>query len=134
MWFYGMVGDDQYRDPWLDEAFASYAEGLVDAGASRDAERALDAPGAVGPSMGDFAAGGAGSYVEVVYGKGEAALLTARERAGAQAFDAAIRCYVDAKAWTIATPADVGAALSRLPAATAVLVRAGAIRPGDVPR
>ena len=26
MWFYGMVGNSQFRDPWLDEAFASFAE------------------------------------------------------------------------------------------------------------
>ena len=28
-WFYGLVGNDQGRDPWLDEAFATYAEALV---------------------------------------------------------------------------------------------------------
>src|SRR4051812_36243699 len=27
-WFYGLVGDDQARDPWLDEAFATYIEAL----------------------------------------------------------------------------------------------------------
>jgi peptidase M1-like protein len=25
-WWYGLVGDDQYREPWLDEAFATYFE------------------------------------------------------------------------------------------------------------
>jgi aminopeptidase N len=25
-WFYGIVGDDQYRQPWLDESFASWNE------------------------------------------------------------------------------------------------------------
>ena len=30
MWFYGMVGNSQFRDPWLDEAFASWAESVVD--------------------------------------------------------------------------------------------------------
>lgn len=30
MWFYGMVGNSQFRDPWLDEAFASWAEAVVD--------------------------------------------------------------------------------------------------------
>jgi hypothetical protein len=25
-WWYGIVGDDQYREPWLDEAFATYFE------------------------------------------------------------------------------------------------------------
>ena len=29
-WFYAMVGDSQARHPWLDEAFATYAEQLVD--------------------------------------------------------------------------------------------------------
>ena len=58
-----------------------------------------------------------GTYFDVVYGKGGAALLAAREAAGPEAFDAAIRCYVDANAWSIATPDDVGAALADLPAA-----------------
>jgi hypothetical protein len=132
MWFYGMVGDDQYRDPWLDEAFASWAEGLVDPPPADGLARALQRPGDVGDAIGQFTDDE--QYFAVVYGKGEAALLTARERAGPGAFDAAVRCYVDAEAWTIATPADVGAALARLPAATAVLEQAGALRPGDVPR
>ena len=25
-WWYALIGDDQARDPWLDEAFASYSE------------------------------------------------------------------------------------------------------------
>ena len=39
-WFYGLVGDDQGRDPWLDEGLASYAEfrheGAVDSARRRD--------------------------------------------------------------------------------------------------
>lgn len=132
MWFYGMVGDDQYRDPWLDEAFASWAEGLVDPPDAPGLEQALQRPGDVGDAIGDFADDD--QYFSVVYGKGEAALLTARDRAGADAFDGAVRCYVNANAWTITTPADVGAALAHLPAATGVLVDAGALTPGDVPR
>jgi hypothetical protein len=132
MWFYGMVGDDQFRDPWLDEAFASYAEGLVDPPPAAATRRALQVRGDVGAAIGDFPTTDA--YFRVVYGKGEAALLTARQRAGAAAFDAAVRCYVNARAWTVATPADVGAALAALPAAVRVLLDAGALRPGDVPR
>ena len=74
------------------------------------------------------------TYFRVVYDKGGAALLAAREAAGAEAFDAAIRCYVDASAWTIATPEDVGRALADLPEALAVLNRAGALDKDDVPR
>ncbi|MBW8767514.1 MAG: peptidase M1, partial [Geodermatophilales bacterium] len=60
--------------------------------------------------------------------------LAARRAAGPEAFDAALLCYIDANAWTIATPSDVGAALADLPAALAVLVRAGALDKDDLPR
>ena len=77
--------------------------------------RRLAIDGDVGGSMAAFP--GDGTYFAAVYGKGAAALLTARQQAGAEAFDAALRCYVDAQAWSIATPADVAAALADLPAA-----------------
>ena len=48
------------------------------------------------------------------------------------AFDAAIRCYVDTRAWTIARPADLARALSGLPRAVDVLVDAGALKRSDV--
>ena len=59
-------------------------------------QRALQGPGEVGAAIGDFH--DTGDYFRVVYGKGEAALLTARQQAGAAAFDAAVRCYVNAAA------------------------------------
>ena len=74
------------------------------------------------------------TYFRVVYDKGGAALFAAREAAGAEAFDAAIRCYVDASAWRIATPEDLGRALADLPEALAVLNTAGALDKDDVPR
>jgi hypothetical protein len=131
MWFYGMVGDSQFRDPWLDEAFASYAESVTGEPSPALVARLLATDGDVGGSMASFPDDS--RYVTAVYGKGEAALLTAREQAGAAAFDAALRCYVDAQAWRIATPADLARALADLPAALAVLQRAGALRPEDLP-
>jgi hypothetical protein len=131
MWFYGMVGDDQFRDPWLDEAFASWAEGLVDPPSEASVRHDLGLPGSVGEAIGGFA--DSDQYFAVVYGKGEAALLTARQAAGADAFDAAVRCYLNANAWTVATPADVGAALAPLPKAVDVLVEAGALTRQDIP-
>jgi hypothetical protein len=132
-WFYGMVGDSQFRDPWLDEAFATYAEATLDPQSADYLEGAIDLPGEVGGSMVDFA-GSDDDYFDVVYGKGAAALLEARSTVGADAFDAALRCYVDANAWTIATPADVAVALADLPEAVAILGEAGAIPKSDVPR
>jgi Peptidase family M1 domain len=129
MWFYGMVGDSQFRDPWLDESFASYAE-TVDA-PRPELGGALGVPGDVGAAMDEFP--GDRDYVQRVYGKGAAALLAAREAAGPAAFDAAVRCYVDAQAWTTATPEDLARALGDLPAALDVLVTAGALQPEDLP-
>jgi hypothetical protein len=127
-----MVGNSQFRDPWLDEAFASWAEALADPGSGLVDESALDMAGPVGGDMGDYE--NSRSYFRLVYDKGGAALLAARRAAGPDAFDAAVRCYVDAAAWSIATPGDVAAALADLPEALAVLAGAGAIDKGDVPR
>ncbi len=123
MWFYGMVGNDQGSNPWLDESFATYAEGLVtgqqvDPGAL---QQSLD----VGLPIGEFS--GAETYIDIVYGKGSAMLDLAREESGADAFDSAIRCYVNANAWQIARPQDVESALRELPAALDVLRGAGAL-------
>jgi Peptidase family M1 domain len=131
MWFYGMVGNSQFRDPWLDEAFASWAESVADRGQDLVDEDAITLDGPVGGAMTDYA--DPGQYFQLVYDKGGAALLAAREAAGAEAFDEAIRCYVDATAWSIATPEDVGRALADLPAAVAVLNRAEALGKDDLP-
>ncbi|MCW2617671.1 MAG: putative alanine aminopeptidase [Modestobacter sp.] len=131
MWFYGMVGDSQFRDPWLDEAFASYAESVTGEPPAAQVAGLLGTDGDVGGSMASFPDDR--RYGTAVYGKGAAMLLTARQQAGAEAFDAALRCYVDAQAWTIATPADVGTALAGLPAALTVLQQAGALDPEDLP-
>jgi hypothetical protein len=48
------------------------------------------------------------------------------------AFDAAVRCYLDVRAWSIATPADVATALAGLPVARDVLVTAGALDAADL--
>ncbi len=122
MWFYGMIGNSQYRDPWLDEAFASYAELLVDEHSPDTSDLSL--PGEIGSSMGDFR--DADEYFAVVYGKGRAALISAREAAGSDAFDEALRCYINAQAWQIAVPDDLVAALEGLPEALAILDEAGA--------
>ncbi len=123
-WFYGMVGDSQATHAWLDEAFASYAEQLVD----NDAPPAgtLNMPGNVDAPTASY-----GSYdrlyYSVTYDKGSAALQAARAAAGPAKFDAAIRCYVNANAWRIANPSDLETALRGLPAAISVLRKAHAL-------
>jgi hypothetical protein len=118
-----MVGDAQSRDPWLDEAFASFAEQLVD---SDPDQQGAGQSRQVGKGINDFPSDNA--YYTTVYGEGAAALHRARAAGGAAKFDAALRCYVNANAWRIARPKDVAAALASLPAALKVLRQAGAIK------
>jgi hypothetical protein len=132
MYFYGMVGNSQFRDPWLDEAFATYAEYLTDPPPADLVEGTLGAEGAVGASIAEFPDDDL--YFRTVYGKGGAALLTARERAGAEAFDRALRCYLALNAWATATPEELVAALAALPEALDVLVFAEALDESDLPR
>jgi hypothetical protein len=123
-WFYAMVGDSQAQHAWLDEAFASYAEQLVDN--DGPPASALDLVGAVDRPTASYGLNVSG-YYRTTYDKGAAALHAARQATGAAAFDRAIRCYVNANAWRIVNPADLSAALAKLPVAVAVLKRAGAL-------
>ncbi|MFN2562483.1 MAG: M1 family aminopeptidase [Jatrophihabitans sp.] len=123
-WFYAMVGDSQALHPWLDEAFAEYAEQLVDDDQPHDG--ALHAPGTVDASTESYGAD-QNAYYFTTYNKGAAALHAAREAAGRAKWDAALKCYVAANAWRIANPKDLRAAIAKLPAGIAVLRSAGAL-------
>jgi aminopeptidase N len=125
MWFYGMVGNSQFRDPWLDEAFASYGEELADPPDEDRVEENLSRGGSVGGSMADFR--DQEDYEDRVYSKGAAALWAAREAAGEEDFDRAVRCYVEGAAWTLSTPEDLARVFADLPEALDVLVEAGAL-------
>jgi aminopeptidase N len=80
-WWYGLVGNDQYRDPWLDESFASYShEWLVPSVNFCEPERPylLVAPRrrgiALDSSMRLFDRVSPSAIGEVVYGAGSCAL------------------------------------------------------------
>jgi hypothetical protein len=128
-WFYGLVGDDQARDPWLDEAFATYVEALDNGHTSRYLNTPVPAAGRnrVGKPMTYWEKYGENTYFRSVYLQGSAALIEARGAAGAAAFDHALRCYVNRNAHRVARPADLARALQKLPAALAVLRKFGAI-------
>ncbi len=130
-WFYGLVGNNAGRHPWLDESTATYAQERVDPTAlsGEDPHEWLGLDGQVGRPMTWWAQQRRPDreYVATVYRGGGRALLQAREAAGGDAFDAAIRGYLRANAHTIAEPADLADALADLPAATDVLRSAGAL-------
>ena len=127
-WFYGLVGDDQARDPWLDEAFATYVEALHRDSGGYYAGAPIPPAGRdrVGAPMTYWEKYGESTYFRSVYLQGATALLQARQASGATSFDRALRCYVNAAAHRVARPAELSAALRHLPAALAVLRRAGA--------
>ena len=123
-WFYGMVGDSQALHPFLDEAFAQYSEQLVDDDPASPS--ALTAPGAVDRSTESYGED-VGQYYFVTYTKGAAALEAARAAGPPAAWDVALRCYVNANAWRIASPSDLQFALRNLPRSLAVLRTAGVL-------
>jgi hypothetical protein len=124
-WFYAMIGDSQALHPWMDEAFAEYAEEIVDG--TPDHSGDLNAPGAVDSSTESYGQDETGYYF-TTYNKGSAALRKAREAAGPDKWDAAIRCYVAKNAWRIVVPSDLEAAIKRFPDAVSVLQQAGALK------
>jgi aminopeptidase N len=117
----------------MDEAFATAAEQIVDdelfggtavagGGMTNTSDpRPVDLP--VSAFEHDLP-----GYDTVAYFKGAGALIGARQAVGAQAFDSALRCYVNSFAWRVAYPADFARAMSGLPKAIAVLRKAGAIK------
>jgi hypothetical protein len=127
-WWYGLVGDDQARDPWLDESFATYAEAL-DRGTGATYERMVipsGGRGRTGEPM-TFWESRKSIYFRSVYVQGAVALLRARRAAGTAAFDTALRCHLRRNAHRISTPTDLRQSLQALPAAVRVLTAAGAL-------
>ena len=128
-YFFGLVGNDQGRDPWLDESWAVWA-GIVVNGADEPDLTPSPAPpaGPIGEPMTFWATqpSAGQTYFEDVYGNGGLALDDAYNAVGPAAFDAAARAYIDAEAHKIATPADVERAFAGLPKAIAILRAAGA--------
>jgi hypothetical protein len=130
MWFYALVGNNQGRDPWLDEGFATFAQAVVDDHEDNyDVDHfSEDRPGSLGGSMTYWAdRGGSRRYVRGVYDQGAAVLLEARRRAGADRFDTALRSYVHVNAHRIATASDVAAAFEDLPEVIDLLQQVGAL-------
>jgi hypothetical protein len=124
MWFYSLVGNDQARDPWLDEALATYAESGFDSQTSRyqNFEIPILVRGHLGEPM-RFWDQHASDYFAGVYAQGAKALLAL---GGPEVADCVLRVYVRHQAYRIARPADlVAAATTIVPGAPAILARFG---------
>ena len=113
-WFYGLAGNDQYRDPWLDESFATYGESRVDGALAYQRSRAIPAYGRghLGESMAYWSRVDGSTYYLSVYVGGVRALGALADRIGGYGpLDCALRRYVHDRAYTISRPSDLLAAL-----------------------
>ena len=123
-WFYSLVGNDQARDPWLDESLASWA------GAQTSDDMAIFATAPVPASAGGhlgapmtYWAAHPGEYFAGVYAQGVQALqsLGSEPRVAC-----ALRRYVARNAYRIATDGDALAAFASVfPDARTLLGRYG---------
>jgi hypothetical protein len=124
-WFYGLVGNNQAADPWLDESLASWGQargdGLLDWFTSVAIPR--DAAGRLGAPM-TYWADHERSYFQGLYAQGVRALASLGP---ADRVDCALRLYAAKNAYRTAAPRDLVDALRRvLPGAARRLARFGA--------
>jgi aminopeptidase N len=119
-WWYGLVGNDIYRQPWLDEAFAQYsgiiyAEDVAGAAtAASEWEREIlrryrgaldDGDLPIGLSIDAYPSFNV--CYRTIYGKGPVFLRTLREELGDEAFLKALQIYYQRHRYGVATTQDV---------------------------
>lgn len=119
-WWFGVVGNDIFNEPWLDEAFAQYSgilavgEQAGSAAAAADYEREVlrryrgaiaDGDLPIGWSIARY--GNFNVYYRTVYGKGAVFLATLRETVGDAAFFGALQAHYARHRYGIATGREV---------------------------
>lgn len=120
-WFYAVVGNNQYRESWLDESFAAYSEQVYWRAAGRsEAEIAAqmaeyaravnEAEGVTDLCIDLSYAELAGDYTHAAYERGAAFLYQLEQALGREAFGEAVREYYSAFSFGEATTRDFIAA------------------------
>lgn len=113
-WFYGLVGDDQLDDPWLDESLAQFATlqyytdeyGASGANGFRSTlEGRWERLGKANIPIGlPVAVYGGGEYGAIVYGRGPLFFVALRDQIGSTVFDSFMKEYTETLSWGISTP------------------------------
>ncbi len=129
-WFYGLVGNNQGANPWLDEAVAQYVTATVLNQKSR--YLAMQFPpqvqNKVGGSMSFYERlGSSNLYAEGVYDQGAKMLFAVENAIGVPAMRTILRSYISAEANKISSPADFKRAFASEPQAVTILKKYGAV-------
>ena len=109
-WWYALIGNDQAQAPWLDEAFASYAEEAAGAQRGPWCRRPGRRTRIVTRGTDYFRERRYRGY-ELIYFEGACLLDVLRKRIGGARFDAALRAYADANRYGWSTAAEFRAAM-----------------------
>ena len=116
-WWYGIVGDDQWKEPWVDESFAEYSAERLPARVygARPRRRCRPPPprlrARLDSSMAVFDRGAASRYVRVVYAGGPCLLRALAAHLGQARFDRVLRGLVAAHRDGVLTTGEIVAAL-----------------------
>ncbi|MFD8787228.1 M1 family aminopeptidase, partial [Kitasatospora sp. NPDC059599] len=111
-WWYGIVGDDEYNSPWLDEAFTDYATDLALGKTGNGCWNSVSWASSAERITNSMAYWDANSnrYSTVVYGYGKCALHDLRRTIGDTAMTTLLRSYAQAHWYGVSTTAEFKAA------------------------
>jgi hypothetical protein len=109
-WWYGIVGDDEYSSPWLDESFADYATDLYfgQTGSGCGITWASSAENLTNPMA--YWDAHSSRYSTVVYGYGKCTLHDLERLLGSATMQSMLRSYAQAHWYGVTTTADFKAA------------------------
>ncbi|MFF5497751.1 M1 family aminopeptidase [Streptomyces aquilus] len=111
-WWYGIVGDDEYNSPWLDEAFTDYATDLALGKTGANCWNSVSWASSAEKITNSMAYWDAHSsrYSTVVYGYGKCALHDLRRLIGDTAMTNLLKSYASSHWYGVSTTAEFKAA------------------------
>ncbi|MGW1744379.1 M1 family aminopeptidase [Streptomyces sp. NPDC002092] len=111
-WWYGIVGDDEYNSPWLDEAFTDYATDLALGKTGTNCWNSVSWASSAEKITNSMAYWDAHSsrYSTVVYGYGKCALHDLRRLLGDTAMTKLLKDYATSHWYGVSTTAEFKAA------------------------